>query len=349
MKSTPIFLFISILGLTLACSHEQPVSSETAPAPSPGLPVDVKVVHYAPHIQEEQIAGSILSNREVQLTSELSRKVIARHFTEGTFVKAGQKLFSLDARETRARLKQIDAELQLAKITETRLAALLAKDAVRQEEYDIALSKLQSLEASRSLLETELTKTEITAPFAGIVGISPVHPGALVSPGTSLVTLQEQHVVKIEFTVSEQHHAFVKKGKKIYFLINGSNERKSAVISASESGVDPNSRTITVHALADNQNGKLKPGMSARIFFSTTEQHAKALTIPTEALIPGGKGYQVFIVKNGSAKSTAVQIGNRSEHEALITAGLADGDTVLISNILRAGDGTPVQIISAAH
>lgn len=349
MKLTPIFLFISILGLAIACSQEQTVHSETAPATSPGLPVDVKVVHYAPHTQEEQIAGSILSNREVQLTSELSRKVVARHFTEGSFVKTGQKLFSLDDRETRARLKQIDAELQLAKITESRLAALLSKDAVRQEEYDIALSKLQSLEAARLLLETELAKTEITAPFAGIVGISSVHPGALVSPGTPLVTVQEQHVVRIEFTVSEQHHEFIRKGKKVNFLINGSDEKKSAIISATESGIDPNSRTITVHALADNHTGKLKPGMSARIFFSTIDEHAKALTIPTEALIPGGEGYQVFVVKNGSAKSTAVQIGNRSEHEALITSGLADGDTVLISNILRAGDGTPVQIISAAH
>ena len=68
--------------------------------------------------------------------------------------------------------------------------------------------------------------------------------------------------------------------------------------------------------------------------------------LPTESLMPGAQGYSVFVVKNGTAKITPVTIGNRTETEALITAGLNDGDTVMISNILRSGDGTPVQVVS---
>ena len=68
--------------------------------------------------------------------------------------------------------------------------------------------------------------------------------------------------------------------------------------------------------------------------------------MPTESLIPSAQGYTVFAVKTGAAKITPVTIGNRNEAEALIISGLHDGDTVMISNILRSGDGTPVEIVS---
>ena len=86
--------------------------------------------------------------------------------------------------------------------------------------------------------------------------------------------------------------------------------------------------------------------MSARIYLSTVSDDAKGITLPTESLIPSAQGYSVFTVKNGLAKMTSVTLGNRNESEALITSGLNDGDTVMVSNILRSGDGTPVQIVS---
>jgi membrane fusion protein (multidrug efflux system) len=86
--------------------------------------------------------------------------------------------------------------------------------------------------------------------------------------------------------------------------------------------------------------------MSARVHLSIVSEGATGITLPTESLIPSAQGYSVFTVKNGLAKITAVTVGNRSESEALITSGINDGDTVMISNILRSGDGTPVQIVS---
>ena len=115
---------------------------------------------------------------------------------------------------------------------------------------------------------------------------------------------------------------------------------------ALNSGIDAESRTIMVQAFSANKNGKLRPGMSARVFISTVEENATGITLPTEALIPSAQGYSVFAVKNGVARITHVTIGNRTETDALITSGLNDGDTVMISNILRSGNGTPVEIVS---
>ncbi|HEY0651534.1 MAG TPA: efflux RND transporter periplasmic adaptor subunit [Chryseosolibacter sp.] len=342
--------YLLIAGLSvvaLACSTQAADNKGDSPAQSNKLPVDVKVVKYTALNQEESVAGSLLANREVEITSELLKKVEAVHFSDGSYVATGQKLYSLEQGDIRARLRQSEAELALAKLNESRLYNLLKNESVRQEEYDIALTKVQSLEATKEQLEVELSKTTIVAPFSGIAGISKVQIGSLVSPGTPLVKLQEQGRIKVQFTVSEKYVSNLKNGKAIFFTVSGNENRIPAVISATESGLDAQSRTITVHAVTSNQNGALKPGMSARVFFSISAQNAKGLGLPTESLIPGGNGYNVFVVKNGIAKMTPVTVGNRNEAEALITSGLNDGDTVMISNILRSGDGTPVQIVSS--
>ena len=331
----------------LGCSTEAADNKSEASASSNKLPVDVTVVSYKLHNQEESVAGSILANREVDIASEISKKVNTVHFSDGSTVSKGQLLYKLDDGEIRARLKQTQAELALVKLTETRMSQLLRNESIRQEEYDVAKTKLESLEAVKELLDIELAKTSIHAPFSGLVGISKVQSGSLVSRGSPLVTIQEQGTVKIQFTVSEKYMEYLKYGKTIYFTVANNAEKIPAKISATEAFLDMESRTITVHAVTPNRTGKLRPGMSAKVFFSTVAEDSKALALPTEALMPSAGGYSVFVVKNGIAKMTSVSIGNRSESEALITSGLTDGDTVMISNILRTGEGTPVQIVSA--
>ena len=337
-----IALGLAVLGCTTQAADNENGSSGQVTK----LPVDVKVVRASALVQEESVAGSVLANREVTITSEVSRKVISIHFTDGRYVNKGQLLYKLDDSDVKARLKQIQSELALAKLTESRLSQLLKNESVRQEEYDVALTKLQSLRASEELLMVELSKTSITAPFSAVVGITKVEIGSLVNPGLPLVTLQDQGTVKIEFTVSENHLPFVKTGKHISFSVLGDSSRLPATITATESGIDTESRTITVQAFSYNKNRKLRPGMSARVFLSTVEENATGTTLPTEALIPSAQGYSVFAVKKGVARITHVTIGNRTETDALITSGLNDGDTVMISNILRSGDGTPVEIVS---
>ena len=349
MKKNKLNIYLSFIALTAAligCTTEAADNLSQSSSQTNRLPVDVKVVKALTLIQEETVAGSILPNKEVTIMSEVSRKVTAVSFSDGSKVAKGQLLYKLDDSDVIARLKQVQAELSLAKLNETRLSQLLKNESVRQEEYDVAATRLKSLEASEEILQVELNKTTIRAPFSGIIGITKVEIGSLVSPGMPLVILQEQGNIKIEFTIPEKYLAHVTTGKKIQFSTTSDGQKFTARISATESGLDIQSRTITVHAVAANHNNILRPGMSARVHLSTVSEGATGITLPTESLIPSAHGYSVFTVKNGLAKITAVTVGNRSESEALITSGINDGDTVMISNILRSGDGTPVQIVS---
>ena len=345
-KRNNYFGLIALSIVALGCTTKAADAPGGPSSQANKLPVDAKIVRASSLVQNEGVAGSVLASKEVTISSEVSKKVSSVHFREGGFVKKGQLLYKLEDHEIRARLKQVQAEVALARLSESRLSQLLKTESVRQEEYDVALTKLQSLQASEELVHAELEKTFIKAPFSGIIGINKAEPGSLVSAGQELVNLQDHSTVKIQFSVAEKYLPYIKVGKEISFSVTGQTNHLTAKISATESGIDSRTRSITVHAVTGNRNGSLRPGMSATVYFSTIDPDAKGITLPTESLIPGAQGYSVFAVRNGAAKITPVTVGNRNEAEALITSGLNDGDTVMISNILRAGDGTPVEIVS---
>ncbi len=349
MRTKKIYNYLgaaALIAVTLACTTQAANEPRTAGTAVNKLPVDVKVVKSEPINQEETVAGSILPNREVSITSELSRKITSIHFQDGNFVHKGQLLYKLDDADILAKIKQVQADLSLAQLNEQRLAVLVKSETVKQEEYDAAYSKLLSLQAAFELLNVELSKTYIKAPFSGKAGITKYHTGALVSPGTPLVNVQEQGIVKIQFAVSEKYSAGLRTGRKISFTTFTATDRLTATITATEAGVDLTTRSVTVYATSSNSNGMLQPGMSVKVFFPTHHEQVTGFMIPTQALMPGAEGYSVFVVKNGVAKTTPVKIGNRSEAEALIVDGLAEGDTVMISNLLRSGEGAPVRAVT---
>lgn len=341
------YLLVMAAGAAVIGCSTKANTAESTPGGMSKLPVDVRVVEAMPLTQEEVVAGSILPNREVTIVSEVSRKIVAIQFDDGSHVAKGQLLYKLDDADILARLKQTEAELNLVKLNESRLAELLKNESVKQEEYDVAFSKLQSLQAAEDLLKVDLSKTTIHAPFSGFIGITKLQIGAWASAGTPLVTLQESGSLKIQFSIPEKYASSIKPGKQITFTTSLSDQKQYARISAIEPGVDPLSRNITVQAIAGNTNGSLKPGMSAKIIYSITNEGELGMALPTESLIPGANGYSVFVVKQGLARMTPVAIWNRNEAEAIISSGLNNGDTVMVSNILRTGEGTPVQMISS--
>ncbi len=346
---TQIYLNLLLAVIVIAIQSCSSAGGEVSNASSESfkLPVDVKVVSTTSINQFEVVSGSVVSNREISVVSEVSRKIVAVAFNDGSYVTKGQLLYKLDDADLMARLKQVEADLQLAIVNKNRISALLRNDVVSQEEFDIANARLISLQSSKDLLQVELQKTQITAPFSAVAGMTKAFTGALANPGMILVKLQEVNPLKIEFSVPEKYLSAIKTGMRISYTLPDSEEKIDAKVSAIESEVNSQTRALTVHATTDNKPGNLKPGMSVRVYYPTSSANNMGIKLPTEALIPGAGGYSVFVVKGGVAKSTSVKLSNRSESEALISEGLIDGDTVMVSNLLRTGEGTPVQIVTS--
>jgi membrane fusion protein, multidrug efflux system len=344
-KIKKLFTAVVISSAFGACTTPIEKSASSEAQMNPKLPVDIRVVKSSPIVQEIIIAGSILPFKEIEIMSEISKKVSSVEFQDGSFVRKGEVLYQLESKDILAKLKQIQAELTLAKLNLKRIAQLVREESIKQEELDIANTKVQSLEATEELLLVDLNKTSILAPFDGIIGISKAHPGALVGPGTPLVKIQDQNSLKVEFSVPEKYLGIIKKGDTIRFKTSQSENLILAKIYATEPGIDPVNRSFLVQAISSSNDNNLKPGMSAQVVLNTSVKDAKGISVPTNTLIPSKDGYSLFLVKEGKARLTPVKLGDRNESEALILDGLMDGDTLMVSNFLRAGDGIPVETV----
>ena len=288
--------------------------------------------------------GNIRANEEVEIRSEVSRKIISINFKEGSYIGNGQTLFKLDAADLAAKLHKLEIEEKLAIANFDRQKQLLEKGLTSQEDYDINQNTLEQIRADISITKIDINKTTIKAPFSGIAGLRNVSRGSYVTPQSILVTMQDVSKVKIDFSVPEKYIYLFKKGQKILFRIDGIEGEFEGEVYAYEPKVENNTRSLVLRAICSNPGRKLLPGTFANVTFRVSET-TNAIMIPTQALIPKLKGQSVLVVKNGRAKLTDVEIGERTEDYLQITSGnINPGDTIITTNILRIKENSPVKV-----
>jgi membrane fusion protein (multidrug efflux system) len=307
---------------------------------------DIFIVKASTLNDEVQATGTIAANKEVNLVSEVSRKITGIYANEGSYVKQNTLLFKLDDADLLAKRKKLALQEKLALLEEKRFRELLTTEAVNQQEYDQVSTNLQVLQAELEMVDVDLSKTQILAPFPGKIGLNKVDVGAFVTPATILTSIQDVSLVEINFTVPEKYAAEVKEGQLIQFTTETSNLPFQGKIVATEQHTDLNTRSLAVKAISSNRDGKLIPGSSTKVIF-TLHVNTDGIVVPTEALIPTPKGYALFAVKNGKADWREVKTGVRTKATIQIHEGLSIGDTVITSNLLRLGPGVPIQVANA--
>lgn len=310
-----------------------------------GIPVDAAIVNPGKSSDQLVVTGTILANQEVSLVSELTRRITGIYVREGSKVKKGAVLFELDRADLMAQLERLQQQEKLASLNESRLKDLIAKEAVAQQDYDEASTNLHVLQAQIRELDVMIDKTRITAPFDGQVGMINIHLGAVVSVNTVLAELEDNSVVKVEFAVPEKYTNVIHIGSEERFTTPADEREYKTRIVAKAASLSTDTRTLMVRGIVANPDGKLLPGQSARINLSLSTS-STALAVSSHALIPSPGGYTVFVSRNNTATAIPVQIGQRSTGTIEIVSGLNPGDTVITSNLLRLGTGTPVDLIS---
>ncbi len=305
--------------------------------------VEALVIH--PRLLQNKIntTGTLLANEEVELRSEISGRVTGVNFEEGKRVHKGDLLLSINNQELQAQLKRKKLEEKQAADNETREKSLLDIKAVSLEEYNKYLNTLQMIQAEREVIESQLAKTEIIAPFDGIVGLRYISEGGYVTPNILVATMQEIDPLKVEFSVPERHAAQMKNGTEILVYVGDSEEGHNGIVFAVESKIDPDTRTIKARAKIPNPKSNLIPGSFAKIEI-TLEEIPNAVVIPTEAIIPQINNEIIYICQNGAAKSVPVKTGIRTEREIQISQGLNPDDTLIVSGLLQLADGKNVKI-----
>lgn len=310
-----------------------------------GRPVGVIVAlaGKVPFAQQLEAVGNARANESVDITAKTSNRITVIRFREGQQVKVGDVLVEFDGEQARANLADAEASLRDSRSQFNRSRELYATKALSEAQLDQLQATLSSNEARVAGARAQLNDTIIRAPFAGRVGLRNVSVGSFVSPGTVITTLDDASVIKLDFSVPEVFLATVKEGLGIQAHTSAYPETEfSGKVSSIDSRLDPISRSVTVRARIDNRDGRLKPGMFMTV--KLTRSESDALMIPEQALIPEGERKFVFAVRDGKAVRSEVRTGRRRPGEVEITAGLAEGDVVVIEGTQKVRDGTAVEV-----
>ena len=337
-----VLVLLALPKLTASRSGEQGPAAASSQQRAP-LGVSTFVVEETSLQDKIVTTGTVLADEEVELRPETSGRITEIAFQEGRPVAAGALLVKINDSELRAQLRRAERRLELAQERAFRQEQLLEKGGVSQEEYDATVSEVDVLRAEGELIEAQIDKTEIRAPFSGVIGLRYASEGSYVSPTVRIATLQRLNPVKIEFSVPEKYAARVGLGDAITFTVEGVEGTFEGEVYAFEPQIQAGTRTLAVRARSPNPQGRLLPGAFADIEVVLGEV-ADALTIPAIAVIPEQGGKRVYLYEGGTAQPRSVETGIRLADHIQITEGLAPADTVILTGLQQLRPGLPVQM-----
>ena len=298
------------------------------------VPVNMIVAKPESLVETIPVTGSIEANESVMLKSEISGKITGIFFDEGQHVLQGTLLIKVYDDDLQAQLVKAQANLNLTEDVEERQRQLLDSDAVSRQEYDVAYANLQAAQADVAILISQISKTEIRAPFDGTIGFRRVSPGEYITPGVDIALLVNNDPAKIQFTVPEKYSQLLGVNTVITYRMEGQSGERRATVYAVAPNIDPSTRTLQLKALAPNQNGALIPGAFARIEV-LMQARRNVILIPAEAILSESSGQKVYIYRGGNVQEVMVETGARTNDRVEIIKGIARGDSVITTGIMQ--------------
>lgn len=343
MKTYNILFTLTSIAALVSCGSAE----SEAPAKKSGPNAVEYLVAKTETIEHRiTVPGTVIPFETVELYSEVNGRVKQILFTEGQLVKKGTALVRIDTDIMQAQRKQLQVELDLATNDERRKNKLFESKAISFEQYEQSLSSLNQLKAQLELIDVQISKATIKAPFSGKVGLRNISEGAYVTPTTLITTVAQSDKVKIEFAVAERYAGKIKEGMTVGVTTAEDTTSQSADIYATASSIDQNSRMLTVRA---KMNGKdqFYPGRYVNINcnFGKDDQ---SILVPNSAIVPVMKGQKVWVMKNGQALGVDIQTGVRSATKTQIFGDIQPGDTIITTGLLGMRDGISVTAKTSA-
>lgn len=322
-------------------STDSPVTAVSTHRGASALPVDVYVAREIESANTVYASGTVLPNEEVALQSEASGRLIQLNIREGSFVQKGELIAKIDDSDLQAQLRKLNFEEELAKQIEARQKKLLDIDAISKEEYDIAVNNVNTLSADKELLQVNIQKTEVRAPFGGYIGFKNISIGTYLTPGVDIATLVQTNPAKIDFSIPEKYASLLKVGQVVTFEVDGIEETFESKVVAIDPKVDEDLRTLRLRGITSNADRRLLPGMFVRLTVPLGKE--EVIMVPTDAIVPILKGKMVYVMRNGKAMEQEITTGIRTDQNVQVRSGLSVGDSVIVSALMSLKAGMDVK------
>ena len=355
MKYRIIIAIAAFSGLLASgCTGPSPAKAST-PVESERLVVAIATAHQMDMIRTAQAQGALFPKERAVLAAEVSGALAQVFADMGDHVKEGQVLARIDAREYQLRVDSAQAQLEQAQARALnatanfqRIKELNRQHLVAAQQYDqssaemrVAQADADAAEKQLGLAKKKLGDTYIRAPFAGWVQKRTVSLGEHVGEGMPLYELIATDPIKLRAPIPERFVPMAKVGLPLDLTIDARPDKVfHGAVTRIAPALDDNSRTLLVEAEVPNPAGILKPGYFAHVTMNLG--HDRALFIPSSAVLRYAGIARVFVYESGAVRSREVSTGSEEGSLIEIISGLKQGEKVVVSDVDRLADGTPV-------
>jgi membrane fusion protein (multidrug efflux system) len=329
---------VSLLSLTASCNSDRKNEAQqqqkgAGPGARPPVRADAYIVTTKLLLDNIEIPGTLVSSETTEIHPEVAGRITGIYFKEGSFVNKGALLIKLNDADLQAQKQKLQVQLKVAQANENRSSQLLKIQGISRQDYEAQALQVTNVNADLAIIQTQIEKTNIRAPFSGKLGLRMVSLGAYISPTTTLTTISQMNQLKIDFTVPERYIPQVALGQYVNFVVEGVNKTYAARVTATEPNITQETRTLQVRATVQGTSAGLVPGNFAKVTLNF-EPDPNAIVVPSQAIIPQARGKKVYLYNNGKARFVDVSTGLRDSANVQILTGLKAGDTVLITGLL---------------
>ncbi|MGB8664289.1 MAG: efflux RND transporter periplasmic adaptor subunit [Serratia inhibens] len=375
MKVKPVTLITAAISVAFAVAGCKDPAPSAAPASPPSVPVaEVLVRPVTPFVE---LTGSLTAVKRVELRPRVAGYLQDVSVPEGHFVEKGSRLFLIDPRPfeaalnaAKARLREAEAAAALAQAEYARDERLFAQKVVAQARLDTAAATLKAgkaqVDAAKAALDAaqlDLSFTRVTAPISGRVGQTLVTEGNYVASGvTALTTIVSLDPLHVYFDVDERTYLqslaagradAARQGAKVRVaLITDKTYSRTGRVDFLSNTVDRGTGTLRVRAIVGNPDGRLTPGLFAKVKLEIGAPQASVLISDQSIGSDQGRRYVLVVGKDNKTQYRPVEIGPMVEGMRVIEQGLQPGERIVVKGLVRPGmqvtpqsaaiDGTPI-------
>jgi membrane fusion protein (multidrug efflux system) len=328
-------------------------TAQTAQAQRDGPPpgVIVQRAESDQFVDRVEALGTLRAYDSVEVTAKVTETITKIHFQDSQRVETGDLLAEMSSENERAELAEAEATLREAKAQLDRAKPLAQRGVSSEATLAERQRNFETARARVAAVKSRLSDRQITAPFGGLTGLRRISVGALVTPGTVITTIQDDRVMKLDFTVPSAFLATIRPGLEIEAKAAAYDSKAfKGTISAVDNAIDQDTRSITVRAELPNPDGELKAGMLMTV--ELLKNPRRAVVVPEQAILMRGNQSFVYVVDPDAEQPVVDQrevvIGARRPGRVEIASGLSAGEAVITHGIVKVRPGQQVRIRAVA-
>lgn len=329
------------LALTIAvagCSGEEAEPEQTA------VPVVAQDVSVLPETLEIEAIGTARAATSAEIFAQSAGLVNSVLFTAGDFVREGQPLLRLDARQERLAVDAAEVSVREADQLLGRYRRIEDTGAISESQIEAGETALASARVSLRQAQEELADRTVKAPFSGHVGLTEIDPGDRVNDSTPITRIDQRGTLFVDFPAPEAVFSNLRPGQVVAVRPFSDPSRTiDARVVTTDSRIAQDSRDFIVRASIPNADDRLRPGMSFRVVFSRAGESRPV--VPEQAIVWGGEGSHIFVVRAGKAVRVPVTITARREGRVFVDGAVRADDRVIVEGVQKVRDGQDIRLV----